>query len=46
MPENDSEEKLRDHSNVAKKYLKSGQFFLDALATFPFYLLPKEGGST
>lgn len=24
--------------------MKSGQFFLDFLATFPFYLLPQEGG--
>ena len=40
IPETDDDDKAKDHSFVAKKYMKSGQFFLDFLATFPFYLLP------
>ena len=40
IPENEDEGKEKDHSAVAKKYMKSGQFFLDFLATFPFYLFP------
>ena len=39
IPESDGDEKMRDHSVIAKRYLKSGMFFFDVLATFPFYLL-------
>jgi hypothetical protein len=29
----------RSHLNIIKRYFKSGWFFLDFLATFPFYLI-------
>jgi hypothetical protein len=37
FPESDGEVNLK-HSDIAKKYLKSGWFFFDLVATFPFYL--------
>jgi len=36
--EPDSTTWVREHSKIAKKYVKSGWFFFDLLATFPFYL--------
>lgn len=29
----------RSHLQIIKRYIKSGWFFLDFLATFPFYLI-------
>jgi len=37
--EPDSTTWVREHSKIAKKYVKSGWFFFDVLATFPFYML-------
>lgn len=36
----------QDHSTIAKRYIKSGEFFFDFLATFPFYMFsicPEDG---
>lgn len=32
----------RSHLQIIKRYIKSGWFFLDFLATFPFYLIPQD----
>lgn len=44
IPENIPEDKLPEYTVVAKAYMKSGQFFLDLLATFPFYLFDDDKG--
>jgi hypothetical protein len=36
---------FRNHVFIAKKYIYSGWFFLDVMATFPFYLLKGVEGS-
>mmetsp|Transcript_117341 Transcript_117341/g.163294 ORF Transcript_117341/g.163294 Transcript_117341/m.163294 type:complete len:90 (-) Transcript_117341:1450-1719(-) len=36
--EPDSTTWVREHSKIAKKYLKSGWFLFDVVATFPFYM--------
>mmetsp|Transcript_15224 Transcript_15224/g.20611 ORF Transcript_15224/g.20611 Transcript_15224/m.20611 type:complete len:144 (+) Transcript_15224:554-985(+) len=36
---------VTSHSDIAKRYFKSGWFFFDFIATFPFYLLPQEEDS-
>ena len=38
LSDSDDALKLTDHSSIAKRYLKTGMFFRDFLATFPFYL--------
>jgi hypothetical protein len=43
IPDNGGDEKQKNHSTIAKKYLKSGMFFFDVLATFPFYLMSSSG---
>jgi hypothetical protein len=43
VPDSDGDDKLKDHTVIAKKYMKNGMFFFDFLATFPFYLLPSNG---
>ena len=39
LPSHDRDGEV-SHSTIAKKYFKSMGFFRDALATFPFFLLP------
>lgn len=41
--EPDSTTWVREHSKIAKKYFKSGWFFFDVLATFPFYIFDTAG---
>mmetsp|Transcript_16560 Transcript_16560/g.11697 ORF Transcript_16560/g.11697 Transcript_16560/m.11697 type:complete len:129 (-) Transcript_16560:1078-1464(-) len=41
--EPDSTTWVREHSKIAKKYIKSGWFFFDVLATFPFYVFNSAG---
>jgi len=43
MPDNSSEDKVVTHSDIAKAYIKSGWFFFDIVATFPFYLIEDAG---
>lgn len=38
LPPN-ADESERNHLSIIKRYLRSGRFFLDFLATFPFYLI-------
>ena len=46
----DAQQDDRSHLKILKAYMKSGWFFLDILATFPFYLFntgdDEEGGSS
>lgn len=47
LESNDASE--RSHSKIIKRYVKSPQFYVDFLATFPFYLFmndPNETSST
>jgi len=43
LPDNTSEDKVVTHSDIAKAYIKSGWFFFDLIATFPFYLIEDAG---
>jgi hypothetical protein len=43
LTDGDEDEKNRSHAAIARRYLKSGWFFFDILATFPFYLIETVG---
>ncbi len=45
LPDGDEDEKNRTHKAIAKKYLKSGWFFFDFIATIPFYLITDMGNN-
>jgi len=45
----DAKQEDRSHLKILKAYMKSGRFFIDLLATFPFYLIDNDseaGGSS
>jgi hypothetical protein len=45
-PINDDSEEANSHFGIAKRYFKSGQAIYDLLATFPFFLIKTEDGSS
>jgi len=45
LPDGDEDEKNRTHRAIAKKYVKSGWFFFDLIATTPFYLITDMGNN-
>ncbi len=42
LPVNIDDESDRKHSVIAKKYVSQPRFYIDALATFPFFLIKIE----
>jgi hypothetical protein len=45
VPDNATDDKVVTHSDIAKSYVKSGWFFFDLIATFPFYLITVAGAA-
>jgi len=46
LPENSNDDKAITHKDIAKAYFKSGWFFFDVVATFPFYMIEISGNYT
>ena len=45
LPPNADESEYK-HILIIKRYMKTGEFFFDFVATFPFYLIPQENSDT